>query len=101
MKVIISGVAHRKGIAKKTSKSFDFKQIEVLQPIKVVDQQNYACTGHGFEAVQMQCDDDISFEALKGQRFPLIAELDFRPEQRGNATTLIVTGFKDIKPLVA
>lgn len=101
MKVILSGVAHRKGTAKKTGNKFDMKQAQILQPIENAASANYSCQGYGFEGVSLNVSDDCDLTPLAGVRFPVTCDLQLTTIFRAGGTVSRIVGFDNVKPLVA
>ncbi|MCL6263163.1 hypothetical protein [Craterilacuibacter sp. RT1T] len=101
MKVILAGVAHRKGISKKNGNPFDMKQAVILQQIENAASANYCCQAFGLEGVTLPVLDDVDLTQFSGIRFPVTCDLELTTQFRGSTTISKVVGFSNIKPLVA
>lgn len=91
MKAVVLGVAHRKGIAKKTQQPYDFATLQTLRPIEAVNRENFTQRGYGFEPVDVKLD-PAAVESFASLKFPASVELvaEPRPNSYGEMDFVVV-----------
>lgn len=96
MKVLVSGVVHRKGTAKDTGNEYDFTVVKTLRPVEELDTNRMTVRGCGLVEVEVKAEPSIipALRPFQG-KFPLELDLetDARPN-RFNGLDLVVVGVK-------